>query len=119
MRFSPRQRLRRTAEFQAVRAEGRRIDCGTFLFTFLPRTGDSPVRRLGVIASRRVGNAVVRNQGKRRLREVFRLHQSELPSHCDVVMIVRRSLRNESFARTETRFLKACQRIANSREASR
>jgi ribonuclease P protein component len=35
--------------------------------------------RFGVIASRRVGNAVVRNRGKRIFRRLFYKHQSLLP----------------------------------------
>ena len=44
--------------------------------------------RLGLVASRRLGNAVVRNRWKRLLRESFRLTQDELPS-LDLVCIPR------------------------------
>lgn len=36
------------------------------------RRGDAKPARLGVVASRRVGSAVLRNRAKRLLREVFR-----------------------------------------------
>ncbi len=114
MRFTSRQRLRRTAEFEAVREKGRRVDCGTFLFSILlPASAEEELRRLGVIASKRVGPAVRRNAAKRRLREVFRLHQEQLPPRCDLVLIARSRLVDEPFARTEERFLKACRRVAN------
>ena len=45
--------------------------------------------RLGLSVSRRVGNAVVRNAWKRRLREAFRLVQSRLPGGHDFVVVVR------------------------------
>lgn len=114
MRFTTSQRLRRTAEYQVVRARGSRIDCGTFLFSLLlfEREERSPVRRLGVIASKRVGDAVRRNRAKRRLREVFRLNQEQLPLNCDVVLIARRTLGHECFSETEKRFLKACRKFA-------
>ncbi|MAG32544.1 MAG: ribonuclease P protein component [Deltaproteobacteria bacterium] len=47
--------------------------------------------RLGITASRKVGNAVVRNRFKRRIREWFRLRRSALGGDFDVVVIARRS----------------------------
>jgi len=47
--------------------------------------------RLGLSVSRRVGNAVVRNAWKRRLREAFRLVQPRLPEGHDFVVVVRSS----------------------------
>lgn len=118
MRFNSNQRLRRTAEYQEVRAEGRTINCGSFLFSFLLRESETPLRRVGVIASRRVGNAVLRNRAKRRLRELFRVHQDKLPPSCDVVLIARRSLPEEPFRETQARFLKACHRASSLRDSS-
>lgn len=46
--------------------------------------------RLGLTVSRRVGNAVVRNRVKRRLREWFREARWELSGTWDIVVIARR-----------------------------
>ena len=45
--------------------------------------------RLGISASRRIGNAVVRNRWKRLLREAFRLTRNELPAEMDLIVIPR------------------------------
>lgn len=45
------------------------------------------VTRLGVSVSKRVGNAVVRNAVKRRLREAFRKKKADLPAGFDIVCI--------------------------------
>jgi ribonuclease P protein component len=118
MRFTSSQRLRRTADYEAVRAGARRLDCGSFLFSILLPCGETvrPLRRVGVIASRRVGKAVDRNRAKRRLREIFRLHQAKLPLHCDVVLTARRGLLHEPFNRTEERFCRACEKTAALRQ---
>ena len=122
MRFTPAQRLRKASEFQRVRAEGRCVDCGPFLaYHWLPpaaesRPGEAP--RLGVVASRRVGNAVVRNRVKRRLREVFRENQGALPRDCRILLIARRSCGTRAFDELERRFIKFCERVSASDNAS-
>jgi ribonuclease P protein component len=52
------------------------------------QVGASP--RLGITASRKVGNAVTRNRIKRGVREWFRHSRDELPDAVDVVVIARR-----------------------------
>ena len=42
--------------------------------------------RLGLAVSKKVGNAVVRNRWKRRIREAFRLQQDVLPTGLDIVV---------------------------------
>lgn len=50
----------------------------------------SPLRpRLGLVVSRRVGCAVLRNRFKRLVREVFRKSQSQLPPDTNLVVIAR------------------------------
>lgn len=113
MRIRSGQRLRRTAEYNAVREKGQRLDCGPFLLFVLidSSPGTVPLRRVGVVASRRVGNAVRRNRAKRRARELFRLNQEELPLRCDLVMICRAGLPEYPFAKLREKFLKACRRM--------
>lgn len=54
-------------------------------------TADS-VPRLGITASRKIGNAVVRNRAKRLVREAFRATRASFPDDIDVVVIVKREL---------------------------
>ncbi len=89
------QRLRHTREIQAVRTHGIAREAGFFrvqLWTKEAEPGAETVRRLAVIASRRVGGAVARNRCKRLLRTAFRLRQEHFPPVCDVVLIARRRL---------------------------
>ena len=44
--------------------------------------------RLGLVVSRRVGNAVARHKIKRMLREAFRLNQHTWPGRYDLIIIV-------------------------------
>ena len=62
--------------------------------------------KAGVITSRRVGGAVVRNRVRRRLREVLRLtHSERVPGHW-VVLIARRAAADASFAELRQEWLR-------------
>jgi ribonuclease P protein component len=117
MRFRPEQHLRRQDEIRAVRVQGRRFDARALTVWWLPvAPAHSPGRtrpRACVIASTAaVGNAVLRNRAKRRLRELFRVHQDRLPAHCDFLLIARAAVHRRPFAEVEKNFLHACAEIA-------
>ena len=113
MRLTSGQRLRRNADFCSVREQGRRIDCGVFLLTWRVRPAGLPDNpRVGVVASRAaVGNAVHRNRAKRRLREIYRQHQSLVPAGIDLVLTARSSLLRLEFAESAQRFVQACKKL--------
>jgi len=116
LRFRAMQRVKRGADFRAVREQGRRLDCGAFLLTWAPRPGaTAPASaRVGVVASRAaVGDAVHRNRAKRRLRELFRKHQALVPAGLDLVLTARSALLRLEFAEVEQRFTAACRKLAS------
>ena len=59
------------------------------------------LRRVGVIATRRLGNAVARNRAKRLLREAFRKQQTSLPPGSDLVLVARRRIHGKSSGEVE------------------
>jgi len=81
----PRARLRRKRDFQRVFQGGWRG--GTRELRLVIRPNDLGYPRLGLAVGRKVGNAVVRNRMKRRLREVFRRERALLAAPVDVVVI--------------------------------
>jgi ribonuclease P protein component len=60
--------------------------------------GVSAGRRLGLVVSRKVGNAVCRNLIKRRLRAIFRQLPPTLGADQDVVVIARPLIRESGYA---------------------
>lgn len=111
-------RLRRPSDFLKVRNEGIRILCGPFIFQALQaNASEGALTRFGVIASRRVGNAVKRQRGKRIFRELFRKNESALPALTDVVVVLRAHFDRYSYADLEARYLKACDNYSKRLEA--
>ncbi len=91
-------RLKRRAEFLRVAASGRKAATHGLVLQALLR-GDAELARLGFTVTKRVGNAVVRNRTKRRLREAARLLLRERPVQgADLVLIGRDTTRGRNFA---------------------
>lgn len=63
-------RLLRRGDFLRCYRTGRRRSGTLVMLYFVPNALGSP--RMGITASRKVGNAVVRNRLKRRIREIYR-----------------------------------------------
>lgn len=94
---APPPRLKRRPEFLRVAASGRKAATGGVVLQALARDDGLPAR-LGFTVTKRVGNAVVRNRTRRRLREAARLLLRERPVHgVDLVLIGRDSTRQRPF----------------------
>jgi len=112
------QRLRQQSDFQQVRRSEHRIHCGPFVVQCeRGNEGSTSPPMLGVIASRRVGNAVKRNRGKRLVREIFRRHAAALPPGSRFVIVLRAGFDRYEFAELEAQFVRACTKIARHAES--
>ena len=110
-RFTKASRVRRSGEFQRVfdlslRAKGRYL-------TVLMAPNEAGTTRLGIVASRKLGDAVRRNRAKRLIRQIFRQTQS-LPVRpgVDVVVIPRRELFDAAYSSLESDFRGTLERCA-------
>lgn len=66
--------------------------------------------RVGVVASRKVGNAVMRNRARRRLREAWRLNRHAFTGTVDVVLVGRRPVTRASLAAVTAELLRLAER---------
>ena len=104
------ERLRRRADFLAA-AGGARASAAGFVLQARAR-GDTGPARVGFTVSRKVGNAVVRNRVRRRLREVVRLAPSErMQRGTDYVLIGRTAALDTAFDRLSADFAGALDQV--------
>ncbi len=76
------------------------------------RNPEADGTRIGLITSRRVGNAVQRNRVRRRLREICRLHRSRLADGWLVVISARAAAENAGFAELRDEWLLLAGRLS-------
>jgi ribonuclease P protein component len=101
--FKAERRLRRRSEFQRVFETGYRGQ-GRFL-TLVIAPNNTNRTRLGIVASKKLGDAVRRNRAKRLIREIFRQTPPPLDGHgVDIVVIPRRELLDAPYASLENDF---------------
>ncbi|MCL2390164.1 MAG: ribonuclease P protein component [Endomicrobia bacterium] len=84
--FSYRERLHLQKDFKKVFKSGCRLENRKIKILAYKNDG-LYLRRLGLVTSRKVGIAAVRNRTKRRLREIFRTHKHLLEPGLDLVFI--------------------------------
>jgi len=81
------QRLRRSADFAAAIRGGRRAGRGTVVVhLLLEEPAQASTARAGFVVSKSVGNAVIRNKVRRRLRHLVRPRLADLPDGTVVVI---------------------------------
>ena len=67
--------------------------------------------RLGFTVTAKVGKAHTRNLVRRRLKEIYRLHESGLRPGYDMVVVARTRAAQVTYKRLESEFLAACQEL--------
>ena len=89
--FGKRERLAKRPQFEHVVNRGHKHRIETFCtIFFLPNNLGR--KRLGIVASKKIGNAVVRNQAKRKIREIFRHIKNQIEPAMDIVVIAGKDL---------------------------
>lgn len=110
LRFGPEKRLRSKLQFDAIYANGRRIDDRFFGLRIVPNKLSHP--RLGLAVSvKTAGNGVERNRLRRLVRESFRLAQLALPA-VDVVVAAKYPAREAPPASLRASLATLWQRVA-------
>ena len=90
MQFGRERRLRRRVDFLRVQGAHQRVTSAHFYFLVdASPVGPEAPSRLGIVVTKKIGNAVARNRVKRLCRECFRRFEVMVPCGVDLVMIAR------------------------------
>jgi len=79
-------RMRRSVDFERAVRQGARAGRSTVVVHLVTRTDPGPGPAVGFVVSKGVGNAVVRNRVKRRLRALASERLSTVPPGTDLVV---------------------------------
>jgi ribonuclease P protein component len=114
-RLPPRERVRKTREFLTLYKTGDRYRGRYFHVVF--RANSVAFSRMAAVVSGKVGNAVVRNKIKRRLRALFRRNKTLFRKPMDIVFIARKEIVDLSGPDLAAEFFTAVNRISRDRSA--
>ena len=74
--------------------------------------------RVGVTVSKKLGKAVVRNRVRRRLREVYRLHEEQFSPGWDIVVVARSRCIGADFSKLTNAYLSLAEKAGILKEAA-
>ena len=101
--------LKKNYEFRRLYAKGRSAVMPALVIYARPNRRSE--NRVGFTVTTRLGHAVTRNRIRRRLREIYRLHEAELKPGTDLVVVARGRSVNAAYRELEREFLSACRKL--------
>ena len=102
-------RLTDSSEFERVYKQGTAYRGRLFSVHAFPN--ELGTLRLGLSVSKKVGNAVVRNTLRRRMREIFAVSAGDAEGHLDLVISARPAARDATFEELREEFDRALRKL--------
>lgn len=96
-------RVKKEKDFNAIFKEGESVANRRFVIYRLANSQEH--FRVGLSVSKKLGNAVMRNQIKRRIRHILIDHRNELVDNIDFIVIARKGVENLDYAELEKNLL--------------
>ena len=95
--------LKKNADFQNVYRNGKSY-ANKYLVMYVLEN-NKEINRLGISASKKVGNSVVRHRFARLVRESYRLHENIFNSGLDIVVVARKDAASVGYYEIESALL--------------
>ncbi|MEK9772256.1 MAG: ribonuclease P protein component [Opitutae bacterium] len=106
------ERLSKTSQFLDVRQFGISVKCPSFWLQMSMGPAEK-LPRLGIIATKRIGNAVHRNRAKRLIRELYRKNKTSIPKSAQTVVVPRKAIFQMVYTELESSFKDAIVKASN------
>ena len=100
--------------FRRLYSKGK--SCANGYLVIYCRKNGSKENRIGLTVSAKLGHAVVRNKLRRRLREIYRLHEQEFLPGWDLVVVARSRAVDASYQKLEKSYLHLAKKLGLMKE---
>ena len=98
--------LKKNQDFQTVYRGGKSY-ANKYLVMYVMDSGREDTR-IGISASKKVGNSVVRHRFARLVRESFRLNKDTLEEGLDIIVVARAAAKDSDYKTIERAFMHLC-----------
>ena len=95
--------------FRRLYHKGKSV-AGKYLVIYCRRNGTQE-NRIGLTVSAKLGHAVVRNRVRRRLREIYRLHEDQFRPGWDIVVVARSRAVDAPYQKLERAYLSQADKL--------
>jgi ribonuclease P protein component len=107
--LAPRERIRKKKDFLVLYRKGYRYK--SKYFNLISLSNDLTYSRVGVVASRKVGNAIARNKAKRWMRELFRRNKDLLEHPVDLLVVASATMKEATWTELKEHYLQAVRKV--------
>ena len=102
--------LKENHRFRALYAKGKHAAAKT-VAVYVLKNREKTSNKLGITVSKKLGHAVQRNLVRRRIREIYRLHEGELRAGVDIVVVARTAAVEASYQELQRDLLYAFRKL--------
>jgi ribonuclease P protein component len=103
--LAPRERIRKKKDFLVLYKKGYRYK--SKYFNLIGLSNALTYSRVGVVASRKVGNAIARNRAKRWMRELFRRNKDLIECPVDLLIVASPAMNEATWTEMKESYLQA------------
>lgn len=107
--FSPLERIRKKKDFLFLYKKGNRYRGRYFILVYL--SNNLSFSRMGVVVSKKIGNAVKRNKIKRWMRDLFRRNKDLLKFSIDIIIVAKKEIQDANWTNLRESYISALETI--------